>query len=160
MVELLRRMAAKASSVDLMEGFSISREGPVVPFIQFADDSLFLLKAEVEGMCNLRCIFLIMEAVSGLKVNLAKSSISPVGVCCAIGEIASVLGCDIAHLLIMYLGLPLGAKASSKELWNLVVEKVGRRLVSWKGHYLSKGGKLILLKSVLSSIPTYYLSVF
>lgn len=30
-------------------------------------------------------------------------------------EIASVLGCDIVLIPIMYLGLPLGAKASFKE---------------------------------------------
>lgn len=144
----------------LLKGFSISKEGLAIPFIQFVDDSLFLLKAEVEGMRNLRCILLIMEAVSGLKVNWAKSSVSSVGVCFAIREITSVLGCDIAPLPILCLGLPLGAKASSKELWNPMVEKVGRCLASWKGHYLSKGGELILLKSVFLSIPTYYISVF
>lgn len=37
---------------------------------------------------------------------------------------------------------------------------MGRRLASWKCHYLSKGGKLVLLKSLLSSILTFFLSVF
>lgn len=91
-VELLGRITVKASSVGLIEGFSISREGFVVPFIQFVDDSLFLLKVEVEGMHNLRCTLLIMEAVSSLKANWAKSSVSPMGACSTIGEIASVLG--------------------------------------------------------------------
>ena len=31
---------------------------------------------------------------------------------------------------------------------------------SWKRLYLSKGGRLTLLKSILSSFPTYYLSLF
>ena len=30
----------------------------------------------------------------------------------------------------------------------------------WKKLYLSKGGRLTLLKSTLSSLPTYYLSLF
>ena len=34
------------------------------------------------------------------------------------------------------------------------------RLVGWKKLYLSKDGRLTLLKSTLSSLPTYYLSLF
>ncbi|KAK3229395.1 hypothetical protein Dsin_001276 [Dipteronia sinensis] len=34
------------------------------------------------------------------------------------------------------------------------------RLTPWKRRFLSKGGRLILIKAVLSSLPTYFLSVF
>lgn len=137
----------------LIEGFVISRDGPIVPLIQFAFDFLLLLKVEVEGMRHLRCILLIMKVVIRLKVNWANSYVSPVGDTPSIGQIASILGCDIAPLPITYLGLPLGAK-------SMVIKKVGGRWASWKGHYLSKGGRLVLLKSVLSSLPMYFLLVF
>ncbi len=35
-----------------------------------------------------------------------------------------------------------------------------RRLSSWKRMYLSKGGRVTLVTSMLSSLPTYYLSLF
>ena len=35
-----------------------------------------------------------------------------------------------------------------------------RKLSGWKSFYLSKGGRLTLLKSTLSSLPMYYLSLF
>jgi hypothetical protein len=34
------------------------------------------------------------------------------------------------------------------------------RLAGWKKIYLSKGGRLTLIKSTLSNLPTYYLSLF
>jgi hypothetical protein len=34
------------------------------------------------------------------------------------------------------------------------------RLTSWKKFYLSKGGQLTLIRSTLSSLPTYFLSLF
>ena len=35
-----------------------------------------------------------------------------------------------------------------------------RRLAGWKRMYLFKGGCLMLMKSTLSNVPTYYLSLF
>ena len=35
-----------------------------------------------------------------------------------------------------------------------------RRLSGWKRLYLSKGGRLTLLKNTLLSLPTYFLSLF
>jgi hypothetical protein len=35
-----------------------------------------------------------------------------------------------------------------------------RRLAPWKQSYLSKGGRVALIKSTLSNMPTYLLSLF
>jgi len=51
----------------------------------------------------------------------------------------------------------LGAPFKSKAIWDGVVEN-GKKLASWK-IYLSKGGAL-LIRSTLSSIPSYFLSLF
>ncbi|KAL5538425.1 hypothetical protein UlMin_043523 [Ulmus minor] len=59
-----------------------------------------------------------------------------------------------------YLGLPLGGNPNSTEFWNPVVEKVGKRLDGWKKSVLSKGGRLTMIQSVLSSIPIYFMSLF
>jgi hypothetical protein len=55
----------------------------------------------------------------------------------------------------------LGAKFKETTIWNPIIEKkMERRLAVWKRLYLSKGGKLTLIKSSLSNLPTYYLSLF
>ena len=59
-----------------------------------------------------------------------------------------------------YLVLPLGAKFKDRAIWNSILERMERRLMSWKQLYLSKGGKITLIKNTLSSLPTYFLSLF
>ena len=59
-----------------------------------------------------------------------------------------------------YLGLPLGAKFKDKTIWNPILEKMEKRLAGWKSLYLSKGGRVTLIKSTLSNLPTYFLSLF
>ena len=59
-----------------------------------------------------------------------------------------------------YLGMPLGTSFKTALIWNPILEKMEKKLSEWKRLYLSKGGKLTLLKSTLSSLPMYFLSLF
>lgn len=59
-----------------------------------------------------------------------------------------------------YLGLPLGAPFKSKAMWNPVVERFERRLAGWKKQLLSKVGRLVLVKNTLTSMLTYFMSLF
>jgi hypothetical protein len=107
-----------------------------------------------------RLILLCFEAVSGLKVNLGKSELVAVGEVGSIGTLAAYLGCRVANLPMKYLGLPLGAAYKAVSMWNEVTEQMERRLAGWKKLCLSKGGRVTLIKSTLSNLPTYYLSLF
>jgi hypothetical protein len=84
----------------------------------------------------------------------------PVGVVDSMPSLASLLWCRIGTLPMLYLGMPLGAPYKGLSVWNSVLEKIERRLASWQTLYLLKGGRLTLLKSTLSSFPTYFLSLF
>jgi hypothetical protein len=93
-------------------------------------------------------------------INLSKSELVPLGQVSNVAELANILGCRVSTLPLAYLGLPLRAGFKKKVVWNNVVEKFEKRLIGWKRLYLSKGGRLTLIKSTLSSLPTYYLSLF
>lgn len=60
----------------------------------------------------------------------------------------------------MYLGMPVGADMSKKLSWGPVVEKFRNRLLKWNGCSLSFGGRLTLIKAVLSSLAIYYFSLY
>ena len=100
------------------------------------------------------------EVLTGLGINMGKSELVPVGEVLNLSHLADILYCRIGSLPMSYLGLPLGASFKAFSIWNPILEKVERRLAGWKKLYLSKGGRLTLLKSTLSSLLTYYLSLF
>ena len=103
-------------------------------------------------------IIIWFKAVFGLKINLGKSELVPVGMVHNLDLLLNVLGGKQGILPMKYLGLPLGAKFKDKTIWNPILEKIERRLVGWKRLYLFKGGKVTLIKSTLSNLPTYFLS--
>ena len=90
----------------------------------------------------------------------SKSEMVSVGVVPNLSTLADIMCYHIGALPMSYLGMPLGAPFKSKAIWNSIVEKMERELAGWKSIYLSKGGRLTLLKSTLSSLPTNYLSLF
>ena len=75
-------------------------------------------------------------------------------------DMVDVLGCKQGSFPMQYPGLPLGANIRDRFVWNPIIEKVERRLTGWKRLYLSKGGKVTLIKSTLSNLPTYFLLLF
>lgn len=69
------------------------------------------------------------------------------------------LGCRVGTMSAMYLALPLGAPFKRINVWHLVVERIKKRLLKWKANYLSKGGRLTLIKAALANIPIYHMSL-
>ncbi|KAJ0576604.1 hypothetical protein HanIR_Chr05g0226281 [Helianthus annuus] len=70
------------------------------------------------------------------------------------------LGCKRGGIPFVYLGIQVGAKMTRISNWDPVIEVIRARLVSWKAKTLSMGGQLVLIKSVLESLPVYYLSLY
>lgn len=126
----------------------------------FADDTLICCGAESSQLEYLQMVLICFEVVSGLKINLSKSELVPAERVDNVHSLAAVLGCKVTSLPIKYLSMPLEATFKSKAIWSSVVERLEGRLASWKKLYLSKGGWIVLIKSSLSSLPTYLLFLF
>ena len=131
-----------------------------VSHLLFADDTLIFCNADLEQILILHMILIWFEGISSLKINLGKSKLVPVGVVHNVDLLLNVLGCKQGTPPMKYLGLPLGAKFKDKTIWDPILEKMERRLAGWKCLYLSKGGRVTLIKRTLSNLPTYFLSLF
>ncbi|WMV32209.1 hypothetical protein MTR67_025594 [Solanum verrucosum] len=75
-------------------------------------------------------------------------------------HLSQILGGAIGTLPSIYLGMPLGDEYRSIDIWNPILEKCEKKLTRWRSQYLSLGGRLTLINSVLDALPTYMLSIF
>ena len=69
--------------------------------------------------------------------------------------ITDCLHCNIASFPCKYLGLPLYLQKPSRADFQPLVDKVTNRLQAWQAELLSQGGRLILVKAVLSAMAVY-----
>ena len=71
-----------------------------------------------------------------------------------------LFGCNAGEYPFRYLGIPMHHRQLLNSEWSKVEEHFGKKLSCWKAKYLSCGGNLILLNSVLSSLPLFMMSFF
>lgn len=58
------------------------------------------------------------------------------------------------------MGLPEHFGRSKKDLFSFIVDKIKQKAASWSTKLLSGAGKLVMLKSVRSAMPTYAMTCF
>jgi hypothetical protein len=74
-------------------------------------------------------------------------------------RMASVfLNCRVTSLPFRYLGLPVGASPRRASTWEPLLVSLRKRLGAWGNKFVSLGGRIVLLNSVLNAIPIFYLS--
>ncbi|CAJ2641817.1 unnamed protein product [Trifolium pratense] len=149
-------------SRNLFSGYNIGEQGLVsVSHLQFADDTLLLGVKSWANVRALRAVLVLFETMSGLKVNFNKSMLVGVNISDSwLGEAASVLCCKVGKIPFLYLGLQIGGDPRRLSFWDPVLHRLKNRLSGWKSRFLSFGGRLVLLRSVLTSLPVYALSFF
>jgi hypothetical protein len=144
-METLSRMMTRAVEGGLFSGSqvgSLDNNLLHISHLLFADDTLIFSDANPDHILHLRILFTSFEAILGLKINLCKSEMVPVGHVPDLERLADIMGCKTAQLPMNYFGLPLGAKFTSKAIWDPILEKMERKLAGWKRMYVSKGGEL------------------
>ena len=109
-MEVLSVLLRRAVDGGFISGCSLQGRGGMemnVSHLLFADDTIIFCEAKKEHLTSLSWILAWFEATSGLKINLAKSEVIPVGEAEDIDELAVELRCRVGSLPTVYLGLPL-----------------------------------------------------
>ncbi|GAU42324.1 hypothetical protein TSUD_25500 [Trifolium subterraneum] len=154
--EGLSGVIKSAEERNLFTGFKVGNAGLSVSHLQYADDILFLGEATIDNLWTLEAILRSFELASGLKVNFAKSCVMGVKVNSNfLGMAERFLHCRVGSLPFMYLGLPVGENPRKDITWKPLLDTLAKRLNDWQNKYVSLGGRVILLNSVLNSIPIF-----
>lgn len=159
--ETLDIIIKKASNLGLWSGVEICKDGMKLTHLQYADDTLIFCEANVEALKNIKKALILFHLASGLQVNFHKSSLIGVNTPSSWQHDATrSLQCKEGSIPFTYLGLPIGANPSRLQFWDPIIEKISKKLASWKGKLLSIGGRITLIKSSISSLPLYFMSLF
>lgn len=144
----------------------IQREIPVpyyvrVEIFQYADDTIIISDALPEVLRHISALFNTYAKFTGLSINVTKSTFVPI----TLPErfhvlINHIFGCAKEDLPIKYLGLSLTIRKPNKADFLPIINKIHQRLAGWKSRLLSKAGRLILINSVINSLPLHFMQAF
>ena len=152
----------KAERVKQLTGMKVARACPAISHLLFADDSHFFCKANREECQTILRILKEYEAVSGQQINFQKSSIQ-------FGhkieessrqELRDILGIKNLGGMRSYLGLPESLGGSKVQVFGFVQERFNKRVNVWTFRYFTKGGKEVIIKSVVTALPNHVMSVY
>lgn len=136
-------------------GVKVARGCPIINHLLFVDDIMFFCKANNKSCKKLKRILSKYEEISGQLINYQKSSIS------FSRHAPQSLKAKMMNILQInkeggeYLGLPEYFGKKKKDMFTSIVDKIKHKAASWSTKLLSGAGKLVLLKNVLASMPTY-----
>jgi hypothetical protein len=105
-MEAFSRMLGAIISRGRISGFSVGPRDQtpvVVSHLLFVDDTLVFCGADDSQIRHIGALLVCFEAVSGLKVNLSKSALIPVGHVDDANQLAGLLGCGVSSLPLKYL---------------------------------------------------------
>jgi hypothetical protein len=102
----------------------------------------------------------MFAGASGLLTNMSKTQFFPIQ-CDEINlDFLTSNGRAISTFPCTYLDLPLSFKSPTKTMLQPLMQKIANRLPGWARGFLSYPGRDMLVQSVLSAMPIFFISVF
>ena len=129
-MEAFSGLISRAEEKGFIRGFKATGrrgEGVSVSHLLFADDTLLFCEDNRDQLIFWKWVVICFEVVLGLKINLQKSEIIPVGGVEKVDRVAAVFGCKVGNLPTNYLGLPLGASHKLCRVWDGVEERFKKK---------------------------------
>jgi len=160
-VEGLAELVRETNKVNLLSGIKMGRKEVEISILQFAYDTIFLCEDAYANVLTMKAILRGFELASGLKIKFHKSKLAGINVDRdALVCYTKTLNCVQMEVHFKYLGLEVGGNPRKNQFWEYVLNKLKVRLSVRKGRFLSMAGRICLIKSVITVVPLFYLSLF
>ncbi|KAJ4768098.1 RNA-directed DNA polymerase (reverse transcriptase)-related family protein [Rhynchospora pubera] len=158
-VDVLNKMF-EAASITVPHNIC-SKIQPPFFVLQYADDTMLFSTAKGQAVHVLNSVIHSFSLVSGIALNLNKSSLVTFNLSDAhVQAVQATLQVHSSPAPLVYLGLPLTLRRPDRLVFQGLIDKVQDKLAGWKSSLLSRAGRLVLARSVLSTVPVYFMSVF
>jgi hypothetical protein len=72
----------------------------------------------------------------------------------------SIFGCNVGSYPFRCLGIPIQVRKLNNKNWKVIVERLEKKLSSWKGKMSSARVRLVLINSVVFSLSMFMMSFF
>jgi hypothetical protein len=153
-VEGFSRMLRRAQAEGHFSGIKITK-GISITHLFFVDDVVILGKGSLGDWIKLKQLLSLFCLASGMEVNYQKSCF--LYNCIEeelLKEIVVLFDIQSAHLDhgMKYLGFFLKPNDYRASDWLWLVQKIEKRIGNWVFHWLSLGGRLVLLKSFYKTL--------
>lgn len=154
-------MMEKAAEMGLFKPMEVGRRRIEISHLQFVDDTLFLGDALEGNILFLKILLILLELVSGLKINTNKCNVYGINTDEEwLEQQVNILECSVGRIPFTYLGVKVGISHNKVSDWRCIVQKVRNRVRKWESLKISIGGRLTLINSVLSSLSVFLLSIY
>jgi hypothetical protein len=134
---------------------------PPISHLFFVDDVILFAKATNSQAKIIADILQHFSNCSGLKVNIMKSKVL-FSSSTRMGKMDSIvarIGIQRTLSLEKYLSFHMRHRRLQCRDFEFLGEKISQKLASWQNKLLNKAGCLTFVKSVLNSIPNYYMQI-
>lgn len=118
-MEALGKMISVAVSGGFLSSFLVGHRnanGIDISHLLFADNTFIFCRVDLDHILHLRCLFLCFEAILGLKINLAKLELVPIGNVNNVEVLARIFKFRVSSSPMKYLGLLLGDSFKAKAI--------------------------------------------
>ena len=159
--EALSKLLHREKEVRLIKGVKIANQTEIT-HVLFVDYVLMFRTGTISNIQNLEKVLRRYQEAKGMEINLGKSNLLHNNMDEEVITQANTLILITMSTIdkgFKYLGFQLKPNSYSTRDWMWLYKKIKNWISMWTNRFLSKGGRLVLLKAVLQSIPVYWASI-
>ncbi|KAJ4796181.1 RNA-directed DNA polymerase (reverse transcriptase)-related family protein [Rhynchospora pubera] len=157
-MDVLTRMLMHDTHNGRLKGVRLSRNGPTLNTLLYADDLLIFGEASMEEVRHIVSVLDQFCVMSGQQIGHSKSKVwfSNSTPQTMKNYVLQALNATLANPSEVYLGSP--AIARTPRHFQPLVNKIECKLQGWKATFLSQAGKITLIKSVIEPMLLHAMS--
>jgi hypothetical protein len=153
-MEVLNALITKVVQANLLQPLAVQQAKHRISL--YADDVILFLMPNRDDLLLISQLLEAFGHASGLRTNLAKSSVSPIN--CTnedLKVLSELLDCEVRNFPCTYLGIPLTIRKPIKSDMLPLIDKIAAYLPRWKASPMSRAGRLVTVRAVFSAIPIH-----